>query len=231
MPSLLRRSVAEFVGTFALVFIGVGSVAAKYYPDANYGIYGIATAHAIVLAVMITATMAISGGHLNPAVTVGLLVARRTSGRTAGAYIIAQLLGGVVGALLIRAIFPLGVTRPISLGTPTLANNVQIGQAIALEAVLAFFLVSAVFGTCVNADAPKVGGFGVGLVLWFDILVGGPVTGAAVNPARAFGPALVSGQWVAHIVYWVGPLLGGIIAALVWEYVLLPPRVRSQARR
>jgi aquaporin Z len=195
MPSLLRRSVAEFVGTFALVFIGVGSVAAKYYPDANYGIYGIATAHAIVLAVMITATMAISGGHLNPAVTVGLLVARRTSGRTAGAYIIAQLLGGVVGALLIRAIFPLGVTRPISLGTPTLANNVQIGQAIALEAVLAFFLVSAVFGTCVNADAPKVGGFGVGLVLWFDILVGGPVTGAAVNPARGVGPARVGGGW------------------------------------
>jgi MIP family channel proteins len=226
MPSLLRRSVAEFVGTFALVFIGVGSVAAKYYPDANYGIYGIATAHAIVLAVMVTATMAISGGHLNPAITVGLLVARRTTGRTAVAYIVAQLIGGVVGALLIKAIFPLGVTRPISLGTPMLANNVQIGQAIALEAVLTFFLVSAVFGTCVNPEAPKVGGFAIGLVLWFDIIVGGPLTGAAMNPARAFGPALVAGEWVAHIVYWIGPLLGGIVAALLWEYVLLPPRVR-----
>jgi aquaporin Z len=227
MPSLLRRSIAEFVGTFAFVFIGVGSVAAKYYPDANYGIYGIATAHAIALAVMVTCTMAISGGHLNPAVTVGLLVARRTTGRTAAAYIVAQLLGGVLGALLIKEIFPLGVTRPISLGTPTLANNVQIGQAIALEAVLTFFLVSAVFGTCVNPEAPKVGGFAIGLVLWFDILVGGPLTGAAMNPARAFGPALVAGQWVAHIVYWVGPLLGGIIAALLWEHVLLPPRVRA----
>jgi MIP family channel proteins len=227
MPSLLRRSVAEALGTFALVFIGVGSVAAKYYPDANYGIYGIATAHAIVLAVMVTATMAISGGHLNPAVTVGLLVARRTTPRTAGAYIVAQLLGGVLGALLIKAIFPIGVTRSISLGTPTLANNVQIPQAIALEAVLTFFLVSAVFGTCVNAEAPKVGGFAVGLVLWFDILVGGPLTGAAMNPARAFGPALVAGQWVAHVVYWVGPLLGGILAALLWEHVLLPPRVRA----
>ena len=133
----------------------------------------------------------------------------------------------VLGALLIKLIFPIGVTRSISLGTPTLANNVQIGQAIALETVLTFFLVSAVFGTCVNAEAPKVGGFGVGLVLWFDILVGGPVTGAAMNPARAFGPALVAGQWVAHIVYWVGPLLGGIVAALLWEYVLLPPRVRG----
>jgi MIP family channel proteins len=226
MPSLLRRSLAEALGTFALVFIGIGSVAAKYYPDANYGIFGIATAHAIVLAVMVTATMAISGGHLNPAVTVGLLVARRTTGRTAAAYIVAQLLGAVLAALAIKAIFPVGVIRPIALGTPTIASNIQISQAIALEAILTFFLVSAVFGTCVNAEAPKVGGFGVGLVLWFDIIVGGPLTGAAMNPARAFGPALVAGQWVAHIVYWAGPILGAVVAALVWEYVLLPPRER-----
>ncbi len=93
--------------------------------------------------------------------------------------------------------------------------------------MLTFFLVSAVFGTMVNADAPKLGGFGVGLVLLFDILVGGPLTGAAANPARAFGPALVSGQWVGHSVYWVGPILGGLAAALLWEYVLLPRRVRS----
>jgi MIP family channel proteins len=228
MPSLLRRSLAEALGTFALVFIGIGSVAAKYYPDANYGIYGIATAHAIVLAVMVTATMAISGGHLNPAVTVGLLVARRTTGQTAAAYIVAQLLGGVLAALAIKAIFPIGVIRPIALGTPTIASNIQISQAIAVEAILTFFLVSAVFGTCVNPEAPKVGGFGVGLVLWFDIIVGGPLTGAAMNPARAFGPALVAGQWVAHIVYWVGPILGAVVAALLWEYVLLPPRDRRR---
>jgi len=227
MSSLLRRSLAEALGTFALVFIGVGSVAAKYYPDANYGIYGIATAHAMVGFVLITATMAISGGHLNPAVTVGLLVARRTDGRTAGAYIVAQLLAAVLAALAVKAIFPLGVTRPIALGTPSIASNIQITQAIALEAVLTFFLVSAVFGTVVNPEAPKVGGFGVGLVLWFDIIVGGPLTGAAMNPARAFGPALVAGQWVAHIVYWVGPLLGAIVAALLWEHVLLPPRERK----
>jgi MIP family channel proteins len=228
MPSLLRRSIAEAIGTFALIFIGVGSVAAKYYPDANYGVYGIATAHALVLAVMITATMAISGGHINPAVTVGLLVARRVTSQTAVAYIIAQLIGAVVGALAIKAIFPLGVTRPIALGTPAIASNIQLSQAIALEAILTFFLVSAVFGTCVNPEAPKVGGFAVGLVLWAGIIVGGPLTGAALNPARAFGPALVAGQWVAHAVYWVGPLLGGIVAGLVWEHVLLPPR-RSAA--
>jgi aquaporin Z len=227
MSSLLRRSIAEALGTFALVFIGVGSVASKYYPDANYGLYGIATAHAIVLAVMITATMAISGGHLNPAVTISLLVARRTTGQTAAAYIVAQLIGGVLGALAVKILFPIGITRPIALGTPTLASNIQIPQAIALEAILTFFLVSAVFGTCVNSEAPKVGGFGVGLVLWFDIIVGGPLTGAAMNPARAFGPALVAGQWVAHVVWWVGPILGGILAALLWEYVLLPPRQRA----
>jgi MIP family channel proteins len=228
MPSLLRRSIAEALGTFALIFIGVGSVAAKYYPDANYGIYGIATAHALVLAIMITATMAISGGHINPAVTIGLLVARRTTARTAGAYIVAQLIGAVLGALAIKAIFPIGVTRPIALATPAIASNIQLSQAIALEAILTFFLVSAVFGTCVNAEAPKVGGFAVGLVLWFDIIVGGPLTGAAMNPARAFGPALVAGQWVAHGVYWVGPILGAVVAALLWEHVLLPPR-RSAA--
>jgi MIP family channel proteins len=227
MPSLLRRSLAEALGTFALVFIGVGSVASKYYPDASFGLLGIATAHAIVLAVMVTATMAISGGHLNPAVTIGLLVARRTTARTAAGYIVAQLAGAVLAALAVKALFPIGVTRPIALGTPAIAGNVQLWQAISLEAILTFFLVSAVFGTCVNSEAPKVGGFAVGLVLLFDILVGGPLTGAAMNPARAFGPALVAGQWVAHGVYWVGPMLGAVAAALLWEHVLLPPRERK----
>ena len=221
MSSLLRRSLAEAVGTFGLVFIGCASVASRYFGEANYGLLGIAMAHAIVLSVMITATMSISGGHLNPAVTIGLLVARRATGRTAAAYIAAQLLGAVFGALLLRFLWPVNLTRAISLGTPTIAGNIVVSQAIGIEAVLTFFLVSAVFGTCVNPNAPKVGGFGVGLVLLFDIMVGGNLTGAAMNPARAFGPALVSGQWVGHAVYWVGPLLGGIIAALLWEHVLL----------
>jgi MIP family channel proteins len=224
MSSLLRRSVAEALGTFALVFIGVGSMASSYYPDAKYGVLGVAIAHATVLSVMITATMAVSGGHLNPAVTIGLLTARRTNLRTACAYVPAQLVGAVLGAALVRMVYPRSVTNAIVLGTPALAASVQIPQAILVEAILTFFLVSAVFGTCVNAEAPKVGGFGVGLVLLFGILVGGPLTGAALNPARAFGPALVSGQWVAQIVYWVGPILGGLAAALLWEYVLLPKR-------
>jgi aquaporin Z len=226
MQSLFRRSVAEAFGTFALVFVGTAVIASKYFPDAQFGVLGIALAHGLVLSVAITATMSISGGHLNPAVTVGLLVARRVELRTAGAYIVAQLIGAVLAALLVKAVYPLGVTRPIGLGTPSIANSIVFSQAVMMETVLTFFLVSAVFGTVVNPDAPKIGGFGVGLTLLFDVLVGGPVTGSAANPARAFGPALVSGQWVGQIVYWIGPLLGGILAALLWEYVLLPKRAR-----
>jgi MIP family channel proteins len=224
MPSLFRRSLAEALGTFGLVFIGTGAVITKYYPDANYGVLGVAVAHALVLSVMITATMSISGGHLNPAVTLGLLSARRTTAQTAGAYILAQLVGAVLASLLIRVIYPVAVWRAASLGTPTIAGSITLPQALIVEAVLTFFLVSAVFGTCVNPDAPKVGGFGVGLVLLFDIIMGGPLTGAAMNPARAFGPALVSGQWVGHLVYWVGPIVGGVLAALFWEHLLLPKR-------
>ena len=228
MPSLSRRAFAEALGTFALVFFGAGAVASKYYPEATFGIFGVAVAHGLVLAVMVTALMGISGGHLNPAVTIGLVVTRRTRPVDGAVYIVAQLLGAVLAALMLKEVYPTGVIRPISLGTPTLATTIQLPQAILMEAIMAFFLVSAVFGTCINPDAPRIGGFGIGLTLLFCVLVGGPLTGAAVNPARAFGPALVSGQWVAHIVYWVGPILGGIVAALVWEHFLLPPEARRR---
>jgi MIP family channel proteins len=221
MPSLFRRSLAELLGTFALVFFGAGSVASKYFPEATYGVFGVAVTHGLVLGVMVTALMGISGGHLNPAVTLGLVAVRRTDFRSGLAYIVAQLLGGVLAALLLKVVYPIGVVRPISLGTPTIANTIQFHQAMIMEGVMTFFLVSAVFGTCINPSAPRLGGFGIGLTLIFDILVGGPLTGAAVNPARAFGPALVSGHWVGHLVYWIGPIAGGVLAALLWEYVLL----------
>jgi MIP family channel proteins len=228
MPSLSRRAFAEALGTFALVFFGAGAVASKYYPEATFGIFGVAVAHGLVLAVMVTALMGISGGHLNPAVTIGLVVTRRTRPVDGAVYIVAQLVGAVLAALMLKQVYHTGVIRPISLGTPTLATTIQLPQAILREAIMAFFLVSAVFGTCINPDAPRIGGFGIGLTLLFCVLVGGPLTGAAVNPARAFGPALVSGQWVAHIAYWVGPILGGIVAALVWEHFLLPPEARRR---
>jgi MIP family channel proteins len=221
MSPLPRRLVAEALGTFGLVFIGCGAVVMSQFPGANYGLLGIAIAHGLVLAVMITATMNISGGHLNPAVTLGVLAAGRTSAADAIAYIIAQLAGAVVAALLVKALFPAGTAHLTLLGTPTIANALEIGPAIGIEAILTFFLVSAVFGTAVAPDAPKVGGFGIGLVLVFDIIVGGQLTGAAMNPARAFGPALVSGTWSGHAAYWIGPIVGGVLAGLLWEKVLL----------
>lgn len=230
MPSLFRRSLAELVGTFALVFFGAGSVASKYFPEATYGIFGVAVTHGLVLAVMVTAFMGISGGHLNPAVTLGILAARRIDLRSALAYIVVQLLGGVLAALLIKVVYPIGVVRPISLGTPTIANTVQFHQALIMEGVMGFFLVSSVFGTILNPTAARVGGFGVGLTLLFAILVGGPLTGASVNPARAFGPALISGQWVGHLVYWIGPIVGGVLAALFWDWLLRDGRRTPEPR-
>jgi MIP family channel proteins len=223
MPSLARRLMAEALGTFSFVFIGAAVVVVNGgFPNSGIGLLGIALAHAVALSVMISMTMTISGGHLNPAVTVGLLVARRIDAVSAAAYIVVQLAAAALGALLVKVLFPAAAVRSALLGVPVIANSVTLEQAIGIEAVLTFFLVSAVFGTAVSPDAPRVAGFGIGLVLLFDILVGGPLTGAAMNPARAFGPALVSGQWLGHLAYWVGPIAGAIVAALLWQYVLLP---------
>jgi MIP family channel proteins len=231
MPSLARRLTAEALGTFGLVFVGAAVVVVNGgFPNSGIGLLGIALAHAVVLAVMISATMTISGGHLNPAVTVGLLVTRRIDLVSAAAYIVVQLAAACVAAYLVTLLLPPNAVRMAMLGVPVIASSVSLSQAIGLELILTFFLVSAVFGTAVSPDAPRVAGFGIGLVLLFDILVGGPLTGAAMNPARAFGPALVSGEWVGHLVYWIGPIAGAVLAALLWEYVLLP-RTPQRRRR
>jgi aquaporin TIP len=229
MPPLGRRLVAEALGTFGLVFVGAAVVVVNGgFPNSGIGLLGIALAHAVVLSVMITATMTISGGHLNPAVTVALLAVRRIDPVSAVAYIVTQLVAAVVAAYAVKLLLPPGAVRAALLGVPVIASSVTLGQAIGIEAVLTFFLVTAVFGTAVSPDAPRVAGFGIGLVLLFDILVGGPLTGAAMNPARAFGPAVVAGQWLGHVAYWAGPLVGAIVAALLWESVLLP---RNAPRR
>lgn len=223
MPSLARRLVAEALGTFAFVFVGAAVVVVNGgFPNHGIGLLGIALAHAIALSVMVTATMAISGGHLNPAVTIGLLVTRRIDLVSAGAYIATQLAAAGAAALVVKLLLPATASRAALLGVPVIASSVTLGQAIGIELILTFFLMSAVFGTAVSPEAPRVGGFGIGLVLLFDILVGGPLTGAAMNPARAFGPALVAGHWLGHVVYWVGPILGAVLASLLWQYVLLP---------
>ena len=222
-PQALRPLVAEFVGTALFIFFGAGSVVANMATANSLGTVGIALAHGVGISVLITMTMTISGGHLNPAVSFALWVAQKIDARTLGRYVLVQLLGAIVGALLVKAVFPAALARAASLGTPQVAGSFfGIFGPIAVEAVLTFFLVSAVFGTAVSVQAPKVGGFGIGLAIFVCILVGGGLTGAAMNPARAFGPALVSWDWHGQAVYWFGPLLGAAAAAALWKFVLLP---------
>ena len=227
MPSLARRLVAEAFGTFAVVFFSCAAVVMNSFPSAGYGLLGIALTRGIVLAVAVTATIAISGGVLNPALAIGLMAARRLDPRSGVAYIVVQLAAAVLAGLALQLILPAGVARVVGYGTPLIANSVTLGKAITIEAVLTFFLMSAMMGTAVSPEAPKVGGFGVGLTLFFCVLVGSPLTGAALNPGQAFGPAVISGVWVGHAAYWAGPILGALVAALFWEHLLLPKRAAA----
>ncbi len=225
MSKQLRPLAAEFIGTMLFVFLGAGSVVAFTSTGASaatIGALGVALAHGVALAIIVSATMNISGGHINPAVTAGLWVANKIDARTAGQYVLAQLLGALVGAALIKGILPRMAVNLSLAGAPRLANDVTFMQGIWVEAVLTFFLVSAVFGTAVSPEAPKMGGWGIGLAVFVDALVGGHLTGAAMNPARAFGPAMISADLHGQAVYWIGPLLGGAVAGLLWKTVLLP---------
>jgi len=221
MSPLARRSLAEGVGTFGFVFLGCASTVSTLFPSARYDVLGIALVHGAALGLFVSAMLGISGGHLNPAVTLSLLSGKRIDARSAGAYIAAQLVGAVLAALLVKHAFPPGVIRTSTLGTPALATNLTFVQALLFEAVGTFILVSAVYGTIVAPERPRLGGFGVGIALLAIVLVLGPLTGGAVNPARAFGPALVSGTWIGQAIWWIGPILGGVLAAQVWERGLM----------
>ena len=216
----LRAPAAEFIGTMLFVLVGAGSIVANVSGPA--GALGIALAHGVGLAVLVTIMMPISGGHLNPAVSVALWVGDQIDAKTLGRYVAAQLLGAIAGALLIKGLFPASLARVTSLGTPQLSGAIGLFEGIALEALFTFVLVSAVFGTVVSPQAQRIGGFGIGLALLVCALGGGALTGAALNPARAFGPALVSWDWHGQAVYWIGPVLGASVAAVLWKFLLLP---------
>ncbi len=221
MRPLLPRVLAEMFGTFVLIFFGCGAAVMNSFPNAQYGVFGIAVVHAIALAIAISATAAVSGGHCNPAVTIGLLTIKKISPADAFAYIVAQLAGGLLGALLVKTLLAPNVGRIVGFGAPTLHNTMTFTTGIALEALLTFFLMSAVMATAVSKSAPKIAGFGIGLTLIPAIVVGGPLTGGALNPARAFAPAIIAGNMQAQAVWWIGPILGAVVAALLWNYVLL----------
>lgn len=218
---------AEFIATLGLVYVGGGSIVANQFIQnqggTGFGIMGIALAHGVVLAVMVSATMHISGGHVNPAVTIGQLAVKKISATNAFLYVVSQLLGGVVGGALLLASFPESAWLPVSLGTPDLAADVSLGTGILVETILTFFLVLTVFATGVDKRGTgQIQGFAIGGVLVFDILAGGALTGASMNPARTLGTAAPIGYFpVSHLVYWIGPIIGGIIAAVVYSQVLL----------
>jgi MIP family channel proteins len=214
-----KPCIAELIGAFGLTFIGAGAICANALPGVQSGLLGVAVAHGLVLSIMVTATMQISGGHLNPAITAAFWATKRMKADLAGQYVVSQLLGAALAGFALKMIFAEGVWRKAQLGTPMLAPGVSAGTGIMVEAILTFFLAFAVFGTAVDASAPKIGGFGIGLTIAFDILMGGALTGASMNPSRTFGPALAGGYWSNHFVYWIGPIGGAVIAAMVYDRI------------
>ncbi len=214
-----KKLISEFVGTFALVFIGAGSVATNYISNGALGLFGIATAFGLVVMAMIYATGHISGTHINPAVTIALVATKKMDAKDAVPYIISQLAGAAVAGMTLAVIYPTAVAG-VNLGTTGLGTNVGFGTGVLVEAILTFLLVFTIFGAAVDKRAPAgFAGFAIGMVVLFDILVGGPLTGASMNPARTFGPALASGYWANHLVYWIGPIIGGVVAALLYDGV------------
>ena len=220
-PRIISVLTAEALGTFLFFFVGVGAVVLNGGAStAGAGLLGVALAHGLALAVVVSALGAVSGGHFNPAVTVAVLVSGRISVPLAAMYVVVQLAAGVAAALALRAVFPEAVWSAVALGTPAVHPVISIPGAIAIEAVLTVLLVLAVFGTAIDARGPKVGGLAIGLAVAADILMGGPLTGAAMNPARWFGPAVASGTFDNWYVWWIGPLIGAVVAAAIYRLAL-----------
>jgi MIP family channel proteins len=220
MRDSIRHFVAEFVGIFALVFVGGAALINAQSRGSGAGLLEVALAHGLIFAVMVTATMRISG-HFNPAITLGFLAARRIEPVMAGVYIVAQLLGAMLAAYALRGLFPEADAMAARLGGQAVASNVTGWQAIGLEAFATFFLVFIVFGTAVDPNAPRLGGLAIGLTVTADILAIGPLTGGSMNPARSFGPAVASGIFEGQVVYWTGPILGGLVAAVLYDTLFL----------
>ena len=241
MAGLGAKLTGELLGTFALTFIGAGAIVTTNYTGGHPGLVGIALAHGVVLAIVVSATMNISGGHINPAVTLAMVATGRIKIVPAIAYIIAQCAGAIVAGFLLAYIFgaisagaaSISGSEAIAksmLGTPNFNPQLMtFGSAILVESILTFLLVFAIFGTAVDDRAPHIGGWGIGLMVGVDILMGGPLTGAAMNPARTIGTligggSVTSGLWSQHAVYWIGPVLGAILGALAYDIFILKPR-------
>ena len=213
-----KSLVVEFIGTFTLIFIGAGAVAIG-----RGGLIGAALAHGFVVVAFIYAYGHISGTHINPSVTLGFLIAGEIEFVVAIGYWIVQFLGGILGAVLLNVVLP----NPGDLGVTILTTEAKGGaftvtatQGLIVEIILTFFLVNTIFSTAVSGKAGNFAGLAIGFALIFCILMGGPLTRASLNPARTLGPAIVSGNYADIWLYFVGPLIGAILAALFYIGVL-----------
>jgi MIP family channel proteins len=219
--ALSRRAVAEFVGTFTLIFIGGGAGIV-----AGGDIVAVGLANGLAIGIMVSNLGHISGGHFNPAITLGFVATRRIAAPLAVVYWVAQFAGAVAAAALLRVFFP---DRLMEGAVPHLASissfSFGAGKGMLVELILTFFLVWAVFATAVDPRGAfkAIAGLAIGLTITIDVFMGGPLTGAAMNPARAFGPELIANSWSNAWIYYVGPALGGLIAALAYEWLYLRP--------
>lgn len=227
MYTLPQKLFAELIGTFGVVFVATGAICADQYLRAAgsspLGPLGCALAYGLAVAVMVSAFGHISGAHLNPAITVALWVNRRLGTLTGLCYCAAQLAGALAGAALLAAILPDALWRPVGLGTPNLTADFTRAHGMLLEGVLTFFVVLVAFAKTLDARglSQHVAAFAIGLVVAAGGVVGSPFTGAAMNPARVFGPALVAHHWQNHGVYWLGPLFGACLAGVLYDRLFL----------
>lgn len=222
----IKAALAELIGTFTLVFIGAGAGAVLEANSA--GTVGVALAHGLALMVIVYAWGSISGAHVNPAVTLGIAVAGRMDWAKAISYWIAQLVGAAAAAYLLQWFVGPDSKLGSTIGslTPLAGVEGNAFKVIVLEGILTFFLVVAVFASGVHGRNGNVAGIAIGLVLTMDILAGGGLTGASMNPARTFGPALATGDMSYVWMYFVGPLAGGAIAALLYDKYFLPAELK-----
>jgi aquaporin TIP len=213
--SVLPRCVAEFVGTFTLIFIGGGAGIVS-----GQDIVAVALANGLAIGIMVSNLGHISGGHFNPSITLGFLATRRITPSLAVVYWISQLLGATAAAFILRYLF-----SEIALKLTAPSPHVTDAKAFVLEAIMTVFLVWAVWATAVDPGGAfkSIAGLAIGLSITMDVFVGGPITGAAMNPARAFGPELAGNHWTGWWIYWVGPIVGALFASLVYEYLYLRP--------
>lgn len=229
-----QRYFAELIGTFVLVFAGAGAVMANAYTNGAVGVLGIAFAHGFALMAMVYALGSISGTHINPAVTIAFLFARKIKLETAIGYVLFQLAGSVLAALALLSVFPhaqqFDAGFGANLGLTTLSDSLGVTTTIGtlIELVLTFFLVFTIFSVAVDKkNSTPLIGLAIGMVLTLSIIIGGPFTGAALNPARWFGPALATQHLENAIVYTLGPILGGLAAALVYTTLFMQGEKRT----